>query len=244
MPYVDNQGVRINYSLQGSGQPLVLIHGWSCEGGYWSEFGYTSDLTREFKVIVPDLRGHGDSETPEDGNFTDQAFASDVIAVLDDLAIDSAHVFGYSLGGWVAFELVANYASRVGSVVVGGAHAYSEDLSALRCFKPTDLLAAWEAAGAPLSEASTVGIADSDPKVLSAMAPDRVDKTERLVDLEIPLLTICGTNDWRFEDMKRFAESSEGCSFVALEGADHLQAWLQSERILPLVRKFLQSNRG
>ncbi|MDA2926843.1 alpha/beta hydrolase [Acidobacteria bacterium AH-259-G07] len=94
MPHVDNRGVRITYRLYGEGEPLVLIHGWSCEGRYWDEFGYTTKLSAEYKVIAPDLRGHGDSETPEDGDFTDRAFVSDVIAVLDDLAIDSAHVFG------------------------------------------------------------------------------------------------------------------------------------------------------
>ena len=104
MPHVNNQGVRITYRLYGEGEPLVLIHGWSCEGRYWDEFGYTTKLSAEYKVIVPDLLGHGDSETPENGGFTDRAFASEVIAVLDDLAIDSAHVFGFRRDGEVVLE--------------------------------------------------------------------------------------------------------------------------------------------
>ena len=244
MPHVDNQGVRISYRLYGKGEPLVLIHGWSCEGRYWVEFGYTTKLSAQYQVIVPDLRGHGDSETPEDGDFTDRAFASDVIAVLDDLAIDAAHVFGYSLGGWVVFELAANYSSRIRSIIVGGAHPYDEDLSPMRGFTPADLLGSWEAVDAPLSADSKKRIADLAQHVLIAMVPDRVDKAEGLVDLQMPCLTICGTNDWRFEDMKRFAEDNDRHSFVAVEGTDHLQTWLQPEKVLPPVQEFLQTARG
>jgi len=244
MPHVDNQGVELAYRLYGEGEPLVLIHGWSCEGRYWDEFGFTTKLNAEYKVIVPDLRGHGDSETPEDRDFTDQAFASDVIAVLDDLAIDSAHVFGYSLGGWVVFELAANYSSRIRSIIVGGAHPYDEDLSPMRGYTTTDLLSAWEAVDAPLSADSKKRIAGLDQSVLIAMVPDRVGKAERLVGLQMPCLTICGTNDWRFEDMKRFAEGNDRCLFVPIEGTDHLQTWLQPANVLPPVQEFLQTARG
>lgn len=244
MPHVDNQGVRITYRLYGEGEPLVLIHGWSCEGRYWDEFGYTTKLSAEYKVIVPDLRGHGDSETPGNEDFTDRAFASDVIAVLDDLAIDSAHVFGYSLGGWVVFELAANHSSRIRSIIVGGAHPYDEDLSPMRGFTPTDLLSLWEAIDAPLSADSRNRIAGLDQRVLMAMVPDRVDKAERLVDLQIPCLTICGTNDWRFEDMKRFAEGNDRFLFLPIEETDHLQTWLQPSKVLPPVQKFLQTAGG
>src|SRR4029077_8456863 len=108
MPQVNNAGVHIRYELYGQGEPLVLIHGWSCEGRYWREFGYVPKLSDAFTVIVPDLRGHGGSDRPRNGDFADAAFASDAVAVLDDAGIDSAHVFGYSLGGWVVFELLAN----------------------------------------------------------------------------------------------------------------------------------------
>ena len=96
MPHVTNNGVRIEYQVHGQGAPLVLIHGWSCEGRYWREFGYVDKLSDEYMVIVPDLRGHGSSHVPRNRDFSDAAFASDVIAVLDDTGIAAAHVFGYS----------------------------------------------------------------------------------------------------------------------------------------------------
>ena len=101
MPYANNNGVQIRYEVYGHAEPLVLIHGWSCEGRYWREFGYTPMLSDEFMVIVPDLRGHGSSDTPRSRDFSDTAFASDVIAVLDDAGIDSAQCSATpSAAGW------------------------------------------------------------------------------------------------------------------------------------------------
>ena len=71
MPHVNNSGVRIEYDVYRHGEPLVLIHGWSCEGRYWREFGYLPSLSAEFTVIVPDLRGHGRSDIPRTRDFGD-----------------------------------------------------------------------------------------------------------------------------------------------------------------------------
>jgi pimeloyl-ACP methyl ester carboxylesterase len=241
MPRVNNNGVQIHYQVSGQGEPLVLIHGWSCEGRYWDEFGYVSTLSNAFTVIVPDLRAHGSSDVPGDKDFSDRAFASDIIAVLDDVGAASAHVFGYSLGGWVVFELIASNTSRMRTTIVGGAHPYAEDTSAIRRVTPFDLVSMWNASAAPLSEDSKTRILASDPQLLAEMIPDRADKAERLDKLPVRCLMICGTDDWRFDGMRRFAERADGCRFEPFDGADHMQAWVQSARILPVVQDFLQA---
>ena len=239
MPFVKNGTVRIRYQVYGDGEPLVLIHGWSCEGRYWDEFGYVSRLRDRFKIIVPDLRGHGDSDTPADRDFTDRAFASDIVAVLQDTSDSSAHLFGYSLGGWVVFELAVNDPSAIRTAIVGGAHPYAEDLSMVRHFGPSDLLALWDAAGAPLSDDSKSRIRAFTGGQLAEMIPDRRDTSGLLSNWRTPLLMISGTKDWRFEDMKRFAAARADTTFVPLEGADHGQTWLRSDRIVPEMRRFL-----
>ena len=241
MPHVNTNGVQIGYDVYGQGEPLVLIHGWSCEGRYWREFGYLPKLSDDFKVIVPDLRGHGSSETPRSRDFSDAAFASDVIAVLDDAGIDSAHVFGYSLGGWVVFELAANHRPRIRTAIIGGAHPYAEDLSAVRGFSPQDLMSYWEALGAPFSEDSKRRILAFNQQALAEMIPDRIDTAGRLADLAVRCLMICGTNDWRFEDMRRFAATNDRCTFVPVHDADHLQTWLRSDRLVSEVQGFLRA---
>ena len=244
---VNNNGVRISYQVYGQGPPLVLIHGWSNEGRYWAEFGYTSKLSLEYQLIVPDLRGHGKSDTPADRNFSDEAFASDIRAVMDDVGVDSAHIFGFSLGGWVAFELAATSPERVRSVAVLGAHPYAEDLRSVRdsYSLPSANLGYWEAAKAPLSAESKQRLAAFDPQVLSAMLPDnRVDRSERLKAWQRPSLMIVGTKDWRFEDMKRYAASHPHWQFVPIEGADHGSSWLEAERVVSALQDFLRRSAG
>ena len=238
--FVDNDGLRIGYHVCGRGQPLVLIHGWSCEGRYWDEFGYVAGLQNDFQIVLPDLRGHGASDAPADMDYSDAAFASDVMAVLDDLSIGSANVFGYSLGGWVAFELAATCAPRIISVIAGGAHPYEEDISPIKELTPSGLVMAWDDLGAPLSSTSRDRLASTTHQHLIDMLNDRVDLSGRLLDLSIPFLLICGTEDWRYEEMQRFAQEKDGCRFVALTGHDHLSAWLQMEHIIRPVLDFLR----
>lgn len=242
MPTAQNRGIRINYRTHGRGEPIVLIHGWASNGRHCEELGYAAGLASDFEVILPDLRGHGDSDTPGNGDFSDAAFASDVIAVLDNRGLASAHVFGYSLGGWVAFELLAAYPSRGRTAIIGGAHPYDEDLSAIRGLTPQAIIDMFEAANAPLSEYTRKRLAASDPLVLTSMIPDRVNQVHRFERLPLPCLMICGTTDWRFDDMRRFAEGKANCGFVALEGLDHLQAFLQPDRLLPPLRNFVRAH--
>ena len=238
MPHVNNDGLRISYRTCGKGEPLVLIHGWSGEGRYWDECGYVDALRAAFESVIPDLRGHGESDTPATGEFNDGTFASDVIAVLDHLGLDSAHVFGYSLGGWVVFELAAGYPSRVRTAIVGGAHPYDEDLSALRGLRPADILNMWESLGVPLSEKSKRRLARFDPSVLAAtIGPDREDKADRLRGLSTPFLLLCGTADWRFDGMRRLARELQRCEFIALEGVDHIQGYLERDRLVSALRE-------
>ena len=73
------------------------------------------------------------------------------------------------------------------------------------------------------------------------MASDRVDKADRIAELQTSGLAICGTNDWRFDDMKRFAMSDDRWLFVPVEGMDHLQTWLDPSSVLPPLTEFLKT---
>jgi len=240
--FAHNGGTRIAYRTIGDGAPLVLLHGWSCEGRYWDEFGYVSRLCDQFQVVIPDLRSHGMSGIPGDGDYSDAAWASDVIAVLDDLEIEKASLFGYSLGGWVAFEMLSGHASRLNACVIGGAHPYDEDLSETRKLLPSTIVEAWGNVGAPLSVESKDRILAFDQQVLMDCLPDRVDQTDRLKETATPCLTISGTEDWRYSDMKRFAQENPRFKFIDVPGQDHLGAWLQADTIAPLIKEFLNKS--
>ncbi len=84
----------------GSGEPLVLLHGFSsCKEAWFKQF----ELANQYELIIPDLRGHGNNHTYEGISIVN--FAKDVLTLLNFLNIESAHICGYSMGGIVAQEI-------------------------------------------------------------------------------------------------------------------------------------------
>ena len=78
--------IALFYQDYGSGSPLVLLHGWFGSNAFWDP--YINALTQEYRVIVPDFRGHGRSTNPNDYAFSERDFAHDIFALLDHLGIE------------------------------------------------------------------------------------------------------------------------------------------------------------
>lgn len=115
MPYLSVDGCRLYYEEQGTGVPLLFVHGLGSSGRDWYEQGeYFSD---RYRVLRIDLRGHGRSQR-SDGPYHVAQFARDVAVILRKLSAAPAHVVGLSMGGMVAFELAASAPRLVRSLVV------------------------------------------------------------------------------------------------------------------------------
>ena len=120
--FFDSDGVRIRYVEQGSGAPVVLIHGFSVTPELnWGLPGVFDGLAPSYRVIALDLRGHGRSGKPHEASAYGAQFVEDVINLLDHLKVPRAHVVGYSLGGRIALKLVTEHPDRVISGVIAGA---------------------------------------------------------------------------------------------------------------------------
>ncbi len=109
-------GTRIAYQLQGQGTPLVLLAGQANNHHWWDAI--RADFHPARSTLTLDYRGTGDSDKP-DTPYSTELFAQDVIAVLDELGIDRADVYGASMGGRVAQQLAARHPHRVGALVLG-----------------------------------------------------------------------------------------------------------------------------
>ena len=103
--------MRLAYADQGPGPVVVLLHGFPLSRAMWVE--QLSGIGSTFRVIAPDLRGHGESPAP-DGVYTMDEMADDVIELLETLHIREPIVLGgLSLGGYVALSLIVRYPQRV-----------------------------------------------------------------------------------------------------------------------------------
>jgi len=114
-------GVQIHYEIHGEGEPLLLLPGFGGSGRGFNRF--LEDYTATYRVIVPDLRGHGHSTNPS-GELTHRQAAKDVYALLDKLGIRSVRGIGTSTGGMTLLHMATQQPERVEAMVLVGATIY------------------------------------------------------------------------------------------------------------------------
>ena len=130
--FATSDGLKIGYVVAGSGPPIVFLHGVGATKKSWQP--QLDMLSERFRCIALDYRGYGDSDVPPDASLKPDArdpkaisraaYARDVIAVLDALGIDAAHLCGCSLGGVVAMETYDAKPARVKSLALVDTFAY------------------------------------------------------------------------------------------------------------------------
>src|SRR5262249_5072697 len=120
-PTFDSNGVKIHYTVEGQGEPVVLIHGaFSSADLNWRLPGTVKALAAHDQVIALDVRGHGHSDKPAREEDYGVETAEDVIRLLDHLKIEKAHIVGYSMGGMIAMKVVTKHPDRARSLTLGG----------------------------------------------------------------------------------------------------------------------------
>ncbi|MDQ0198315.1 alpha/beta fold hydrolase [Neobacillus ginsengisoli] len=116
MPIAHANGIELYYEVHGDGEPLLLIMGLSLNSKSW--FRTLPALSEHFKVIVFDNRGTGLSSKPQ-SPYSIELMSDDANAVLDAAGVDSAHVYGISMGGMIAQRLALKYPERIRSLILG-----------------------------------------------------------------------------------------------------------------------------
>ena len=118
MPRTTVDGVGIHYEVTGEGRPVVLVHGWPDTGACWHH-QVPALAAAGFQVIVPDLRGYGQSDKPTDVDaYSLFLLAGDVLGVLDELGVERAHVVGHDWGAAIAWALSMFAPERVDHLAV------------------------------------------------------------------------------------------------------------------------------
>ena len=178
--------IRLNYYEQGSGFPLILLHG---NGEDMTYFTHQVDSFSEgFRVIAVDTRGHG--RTPRgDAPFTIRQFADDLKCFMDEMAIEKAHILGFSDGGNIAMCFALKYPERVEKLILNGANLFP---SGVKEFAQIPITLGYYVARLfakknpeALRQAELLGLMVNDPYI----------KPEELAQIEHPTLVIAGTKD-------------------------------------------------
>src|SRR5207249_2155515 len=111
----------ISYTVEGKGEPVVLIHGlYASAQVNWRAPGVIRILATNHQVIAPDVRGHAASGKPEQESAYGVEMAEDIVRLLDHLKIPKAHIVGYSMGGMITMKLLTRHPDRVKSALLGG----------------------------------------------------------------------------------------------------------------------------
>lgn len=116
MPKVKVNDIQVYYEVHGEGFPLVMIMGLSGNVDWWDP-RMVQELSKNFKMVLFDNRGAGRTDV-SNRRYTMKLFADDTAGLMDALGISRAHVFGVSMGGMIAQELVLNYPEKIEKLVL------------------------------------------------------------------------------------------------------------------------------
>jgi pimeloyl-ACP methyl ester carboxylesterase len=117
MPKLNRDGVEIYYEVHGEGPVILLSHGYSSTSGMWK--GQVEPLSASHKLVIWDMRGHGDSDYPDDqAAYSEEATVADMAALLDAVEADKAIVGGLSLGGYMSLAFNRVHPERVEALLI------------------------------------------------------------------------------------------------------------------------------
>jgi 3-oxoadipate enol-lactonase len=253
---------EIAYDVQGEGPPLVLLHPFPAHHELWLPAAQA--LTSRYRVVLPDLRAHGDSDAGE-GPATMERHAADLARVLDDAEVGRAVFCGASIGGYVLFEFWRRNRGRVAGLVLCNTRP-QPDTPAARAARLKTAEDVIERGTEPFIDSmlpklfgkTTVAarpdlVAQAKRMMMKMSAEDiaqvqrgmaeRPDSTPTLNIIDVPTLILIGEEDTlsTAADGELMRQNIPGSQFRLIPKAGHYAPWEQSEEVGKLVRQFADS---
>ena len=206
MAFITRQGVKIYYEDHGSGDPVLLTHGYSATSRMW--LGQVHSWSEQYRVITWDMRGHGQSDSPDDpALYSEEHTVDDMAAILDECGVQRAVIGGLSLGGYMSLAFNLKYVSRVRAMMLfDTGPGYKNDVAREGWNENARRRAAvfedrgLEALGASeevrvSSHSSAMGLAHAARGMLTQV-DDRIIRS--LPEIAVPVLVLVGAQDKPF----------------------------------------------
>jgi pimeloyl-ACP methyl ester carboxylesterase/acyl-CoA thioesterase FadM len=257
------RGLSMTVDVAGDGPALLLVHGFPLDRSMWRRV--SSGLTG-WRRIAPDLRGLGLSEAPASG-YTMADYADDLVALLDGVHAESVVLCGFSMGGYVAFELLRRHPERVRALVLVNTRANADDtagrerrnamIARIRRDGPgfladdmlPRLLAPASLATMPDVVREARGMMGIHPATglvgaLEAMR-DRPSAVPLLPAITVPTLIVHGSDDQLIPlaEAREMANAIPGAQLAVIPGAGHLAPVEQPVNSGRVIREFLDALR-
>ncbi|HEY0494705.1 MAG TPA: alpha/beta hydrolase [Kutzneria sp.] len=221
-------GLRIAYRELGEGHPILLLHGFMGVGSQWISVGPAAALAEAgFRVILPDLRGHGESARPHDpAGYPPDAPAEDMLALVEELGLDDYDLGGYSLGGRVTLRMLVRGARPRRAFIAGqGLDAISGAGGGVNRRALTAIVQLQELDPAARQMASWIDQLGADPYALLQVLNTHVATPVSAVrKIEVPTLVVVGKGDETHASAVDLAAALPSSRFVRVPG-DHWTAF-------------------
>jgi 3-oxoadipate enol-lactonase len=248
----------LHFREQGSGPPLLLVHGLMMTGEMFEPV--VDQFASRHRVIIPDLRGHGQSRTLPPP-YTVRQLAADLSRLLTHLGIKSAAVLGYSQGGAVAQQVALDHPPQCERLVLGCTYAHnmatlSETIEGyvapfvLRLLGPRRLAQLGISFGAKeLGKARAkwfIGLIGSQDRKLMVSAWKEsmaFDSRKRLPEIACPTLIIAGSDDIAvpMHHARMLHDGIRGSKLVIIEGGRHTLIWTHPDEFVRVTEEFLRA---
>jgi len=245
LPKLKANNIQLYYEEHGVGEPLLMIEGL----GYatWMWYRQVSELSKEYRVIIFDNRGVGDSDKP-DLPYTIDMMAADAAGVLQSLGIERAHILGVSMGGYIAQAFASNYPEMIHTLTLvctsfGGPNAVPMPLSTFTAMTSVADLTPEQAILQGMSVAFGPDFWDNNQEEIKKMVGWRLARPtpryawqhqfnavvqanleDRARHIQAPTLIITGDADMVVpaENSQLLAKAIPGSRLVILPGSGHL----------------------
>ncbi len=232
--FTARDGTRLAWREMGEGRPLVLIHGYFSNAFVnWIRYGHARIIADAgFRVIMPDLRGHGDSDKPHDpACYQPDVLAGDGFDLIAHLGLTDYDLAGYSLGGRTSVRMLAKGATPRRAVLSGmGLDGILDTQGRGGYFRHVlTNLGSFERGSSEWMTEAFLKTTDGDPKALLLILDTFVDTSrEELAAIDLPVLVVTGEDDDDNGSGEALAEALPDARFESVPG-NHMSAVTKPE---------------